>query len=47
VKLLLFFLLTTFLVAIWSANRGRPSRAWVLALASFGLAVLFLSPRAL
>ena len=46
-KLLLLFLLATFLIAIWSANRGKPSRAWVLGLASLFVAVAFLSPRAL
>ncbi len=43
--MLLLFLLVTFLVAVWSANRGRPSRAWVLALASLFLTTLFLSQR--
>ena len=46
-KLLLSFVLATFLIAIWSANRAKPSRAWVLALVSTVVAVLFLSPRAL
>ena len=44
-KVLLLFLLATFLVAVWSANRGRPSRAWVLALASLFVAGMFLSQR--
>jgi hypothetical protein len=45
VKLLLFFLVTTFLVAVWSANRGKPSRAWALAVFSFCVAALFLKQR--
>jgi len=47
VKLLLLFFLATFMIAIRSANRGKPSRAWVLGVVAFGVAVLFLSPRAL
>jgi hypothetical protein len=44
-KVLLAFLLVTFLVAVWSANRGRPSRAWALALFSLLVASLFLRQR--
>jgi hypothetical protein len=47
VKVLLLFFLATFMIAIHSANRGKPSRAWLLGVVSFGVAVLFLSPRAL
>jgi hypothetical protein len=45
VKVLLAFLLMTFLVAVWSANRGRPSRAWLLAVFSVLVASLFLRQR--
>jgi hypothetical protein len=45
VKVLLFFLLTTFLVAVWSANRGKPSRAWALALFALFVGALFLKQR--
>ena len=44
-KVLLFFLLVTFLVAVWSANRAKPSRAWVLAIFSLFVAALFLRQR--
>jgi len=44
-KVLLAFLLVTFLVAVWSANRGKPSRAWALALFSVLIASLFLKQR--
>jgi hypothetical protein len=47
VKVLLLFVLATFAIAVRAANRGKPSRAWVLGLASLFVAVLFLSPRAL
>jgi hypothetical protein len=47
VKVLLLFFLATFMIAIHSANRGKPSRSWVLGIVAFGVAVLFLSPRAL
>jgi hypothetical protein len=45
VKVLLAFLLATFLIGVWGANRGRPSRAWVLGIVSVLLAVSFLSQR--
>jgi hypothetical protein len=45
VKVLLTFLLATFFVAVWAANRGRPSRAWVLAVVSLFAAALFLKQR--
>jgi len=45
VKVLLTFLLATFLVAVWAANRGRPSRAWVLAIVSLFVGALFLKQR--
>jgi hypothetical protein len=45
VKVLLLFLVATFFVAIHAANRGKPSRAWVLGVVSMFVAVLFLSPR--
>jgi len=45
VKVLLAFLLVTFLVAVWSANRGKPSRAWALAVFSVFVASLFLRQR--
>jgi hypothetical protein len=44
-KVLLAFLLVTFLVAVWSANRGKPSRAWALAVFSVLIASLFLRQR--
>jgi len=44
-KLLLAFLLITFLVAVWAANRSRPSRAWALAVFSVLVASLFLRQR--
>jgi hypothetical protein len=45
VKVLLTFLIVTFLVAIWSANRGKPSRAWALALFALFIGSLFLKQR--
>jgi len=45
VKVLLTFVLLTVLVAVWSSNRGKPSRAWVLALVSLFVAALFLKQR--
>jgi hypothetical protein len=44
-KVLLTFLVATFLVAVWSANRGKPSRAWVVALVSLFVGALFLKQR--
>jgi hypothetical protein len=45
VKVLLFYILTTFLVAVWAANRGKPSRAWVLGLFALFIGALFLRQR--
>jgi hypothetical protein len=45
VKVLLTFLLATFLLAVWSANHSRPSRAWSLAVVSLFVAAAFLSQR--
>ena len=44
-KVVLAFLLGTFLIAVWSANRGKPSRAWALALFALFVSVLFLKQR--
>jgi hypothetical protein len=44
-KALLAFLLVTFLVAVYNANRSKPSRAWVLAIVSMFVSVAFLSQR--
>jgi hypothetical protein len=45
VKVLLLFLLLTFLVATRAANRNRPSRMSLLAIAALFTAGLFLSQR--
>jgi hypothetical protein len=47
VKVVLAYILFVFFVAIWAANRQRPSRAWVLILVALSTSVLFLSPRVL
>ncbi len=44
-KVLLFFILTTFLVAVWAANRGKPSRAWALGLFALFIGTLFFRQR--
>jgi hypothetical protein len=45
VKVLLLFLLVTFLVAVWSANRGKPSRAWALAVVALFVGAAYLKQR--
>jgi hypothetical protein len=45
VQVLLLFLLLTFLVAIWAANRGKPSRWWTLAIVTIVVAAAFYTRR--
>lgn len=45
-KVLLAFLLVTFLIAIHAANRGKPSRAWVLLAMTFVVSLAYLTRRA-
>jgi hypothetical protein len=44
-KVILTFLMATFLVAVWASNRSRPSRAWLLAVVSLFVGALFLKQR--
>ena len=44
-RVLLLFLLLTFLIAIRAANRGRPSRWWTLAVFSVVVAAAFYTRR--
>jgi hypothetical protein len=47
VKVLLVFLLLTFLFAIRAANRGRPSRIWVLLVVTVFVAASLMTRRAI
>jgi hypothetical protein len=46
-KVVLAYILFIFFVAMWAANRERPSRAWALSLLALSTSLLFLSPRVL
>ena len=42
-KVMLLFLLGSFIVSLWWAKRARPARAWIVLVISFFVGVAFLS----